>query len=159
MVSEDGINSGARSFGRLCLAMIPWALGIGFATWLGGWAALHTFRHQLANEARTARYVGSVTPQVSPIKIAIVNHGCVKVDKVDVDGTELLVYSRNDCHEAITYTEYHYQEISPDGTVLHQEYHNEGFCAIPTQPGDKGECKFDISIDDRTETIRVWMGR
>lgn len=159
MQTETGVNAGARNFGRLCLAMIPWALGIGFSVWLGGWAALHTFRHQLASEARAARYVGSITPQVSPIKIVILNKGCLKVDKVDVDGTQLLVYSRNACSRGLWYAEYHYQQISPDGTVIDQGEHNTAGCAVPTEPGDKAECKFDISVDDRVETLRVWMSQ
>jgi len=156
---EDGVSSGARNFGRLCLSAIPWALGLGAAVWLGVWGGLHTYRHQLAMEARAARYVGSVTPQQSPIKIEVIARDCVRVSRADVDGSTLLIYAKNTCHEQIRYAEYHYQEISLDGTVLSQEYHNEASCGIPIFPGDSGECKFDIPMDDRTDKIRVWMSR
>ena len=156
---EDGLNSGARNFGRLCLSMIPWMLGLGAAAWLGVWGGLHTYRHQLAMEARAARYVGSAIPSQSPIIIKVLERDCIRITRADVDGDQLLVYAKNSCHKEIHYTEYHWQELSPDNTALHEGYDNGVSCAIPSQPEDAAECRFRIPIDERTTILRVWMER
>ena len=58
-MNEDGINSGARNIGRFFLALIPWALGIGFAVWLGVYMAMREIHREALQEQRAAQYTGA----------------------------------------------------------------------------------------------------
>lgn len=156
---EDGINSEARNVGRFFLAMIPWALGIGLFAWIGVYAALHEIAKEKAQENRAAVYTGAVTRPKEKIAIEILPHDCSHITTADLDGDDLMLYATNTCHEKIdvNYFEWHWQTVSPNGTLLRSGYTNSAFdCPMPLRPGDKAECKFTIDDDDRTAKIQVW---
>lgn len=161
MTMDDGFNSGFRNLGRFFLALIPWALGIGALVWLGVWIGVHTYYQQVQQENRRAQFTGVASPK-SKIKIQVENKSCVRVQHVDVDGDMLTIDARNDCPSPLYmgYLEYHWQQMSPNGTVIHQNYSND--CPVPLERGDTAECIFSddhfdpLSDDDRVATVRVW---
>jgi hypothetical protein len=158
-MQEDGVNSGARSIGRFFLFAIPLVLGLAAAVWLGVYIDAHEFNHELSQEDRAASYVGATERPKSKIAVEIQNQDCTRITRADVDGEILLLYARNDCHEREDYFAWHWQEISPNGTIIHQGYTNS--CPIPG-PSEVAECSMNIgdfsgeSVDDRTDKIRVW---
>lgn len=153
--NEDGVNAGVRNFGRLALALIPWALGIGFAAWLGVWVALHQYRHELSQEDRAAVYVGAAERPKSKLAVDIIPQDCSVITRADINGEDLLLYAKNNCHAKVRYMEWHWEALSPDRTVIHGGYENWK-CPDVIMPGDVAECKLSINMDDRTAVIRVW---
>lgn len=160
--NESGSEAGFRNIGRYYLAMIPFALGIGAAVWLGVWVYGHTLYKAVAQEERAAVYVGAAAKPQGKIAIEIDNsRSCVKVSRADYNGWSLYIYSRNDCSMLIHYLSYHWQTISPNNTVLHEG--DSPLCPVPTEPGDMAECQFaywdfdSVSVDSRTDRIRVWV--
>lgn len=156
---EDGFNSGARNVGRFFLYAIPLVLGVAASVWFGVYVGVHDFHHQLTQEERAAVYTGAKDRPTSKVAVEIVPLDCTHVTRADIDGTSLIIYSRNDCHETLTYMEWHWQEVSPNGIALHEGYTNYD-CPIATNPGDIAECAFtdwrSLPDDDRMDKIRVW---
>jgi hypothetical protein len=156
---EDGMEAGGRNVGRLALSLIPWALGIGALVWLGVWIGIHEFRHELSQEERAAIYVGAKERPHSRLIINTIKSDCSTVTRADLDGSDLIMYAKNDCHETLRYLAWRWQLLSPDGTVLKEEYVNG--CPVPRMPGDSAECRMQdhyasVSDDDRAATVRVW---
>lgn len=158
-MNEDGINSGARNIGRFFLALIPWALGIGFAVWLGVYMAMREIHREALQEQRAAQYTGAAERPKSKLKVEVLERSCVHVTHVDIDGNSLAIYSRNDCHEDLRYgVEWHWQLISPNGTIVKQGYENAASCPDPLTVGSSAECRVQYFMtDDRAETLRVWV--
>ena len=162
MQNEDGLNSGARNVGRFFLMAIPYVLGLAAMTWLGVYIGIHDFNHQLTQEERAAVYTGAKDRPTSKIAIEMKVKDCTKVTRGDIDGTTLVLYAINECHSGVGYMEWHWQEVSPNGTVIHENYTNS--CPIPRSNGEIAECTFSSSIlagpelpdDDRTSKVRVW---
>ena len=46
---------GAHNIGRFALSMVPWALGIGLAVWIGDWLWIHEIRQSIQLEKRDTR--------------------------------------------------------------------------------------------------------
>lgn len=154
-VKEDGFNAGQRNIGRLFLFAIPLALGLGASTWLGVWIGIHQWKHELSQQDRAAAYVGAMERPTSKIKVDIVQKGCVTIDKVDLDGKTLLIYTTNHCHTEISYLDWHWALLSPAGVSIAAEETNG--CTYPYEPNDKSECKMKVSDDDRGALLRVWL--
>lgn len=163
-MSDDGVNTGVRNIGRFFLALIPWALAIGVMAWGGVWVAMHEYRAQVAQERRSAQWVASTSPPRSKLKIEVVHiaqatkEGCVQITRVDDDGDSLVIYGRNDCGTDLSYTDWNWELLSPNGTIVAQGDDNgEGSCNTPTRPGDQAECRpFSYKWDERAATLRVW---
>lgn len=156
---EDGVDAGYRNLGRFFLALIPWALGVGAMVWLGTWIAFHVWQREERQAARAATYVASPVPQKAKIKITALVRDCLRVDRADLDGTDLLIYGRapKGCTNRVgtDYTEWHWQLLSPDGTILHQGWTN----LLDLHEGTKGELKMQIESDDRAAELQVWLTR
>lgn len=159
MREVDGMSSGGRSFGRLCLALIPWALGIGASVWLGVYIGVHQFRHELSQEERAAIFTGAQERPKQKIAVHTLSRDCTKIVRADLDGDSLTLYAENDCGYFLDYMEYHWEFISPNGTILNQGYHNGATCPIPSEPRDKAECSFSVDPDDRAESLKVWASK
>ena len=157
MSSEDGVNAGYRNLGRFFLALVPWALGIGALAWLSVYIGVHTFYHEKLQEDRAAQWTGAEQRPAGKIAVEIRPVDCLHIKHADIDGDELSLYAQNDCHQSITYNEWHWQQISPDGTITHEGYANGATCATLNDAGDKGECKLTLEDDDRVKKIRVWI--
>lgn len=170
---ESGLDAGYRNIGRFFLWAIPLVLGLAAATWLGVWIDAHELEHTLTQEQRAAVYVGAESRPKSKVLVSILpsqpmydfaftkDEPCAPIIKVDVDGSNLLMYAQNDCRVPITRLTWHWQQVSPNGTVLTDS--DWSSCAIPTIPGDKSECevpvngdRYEPDVDSRTATIRVW---
>jgi hypothetical protein len=152
---ENGINSGARNFGRLCLALILLALGLGASVWFGIYVGVHQFQHTLSQEERAAVAVGAAVRPEAPIAVALVKRDCTEVTRADLDGSALVILARNGCHDTLSYFEWHWELLSPTGVVLKSGYRNYQ-CPIPNV-GETAECRFEsIPTDDRAASARVW---
>lgn len=157
MDKETGIDAGARNIGRLALAAIPWALAVGVSAWIGAYVALHEVRRQLSQEERAAVYTGAAERPKAKIAVEILDKYCVKVTRVDIDGENLVVYTKNECHREIEYgLNWNWRLISPNGTAIASGYTNGAFCARPPLNG-MAECKMSVKTDDRAAKIQVWV--
>lgn len=163
-MNEDGVNSGARNVGRFFLWSIPLVLGIAASVWLGVYIGIHDFHHQLTQEERAAVYTGAGSRPKSKIAVELMVRDCVQVVRADLDGSVLYLYAKNNhCEKPLTYVEYHWQELSPNGTVIHEGYTNQ--CSTPSVDGDIAECQFDedhfreLPTDSRTDRIRAWTSK
>ncbi len=155
-MKESGIDSGARQIGRFFLAAIPAALGSAAVIWFTFYADVHDARHEISQEERAAAYTGATVRPKAKIAVEILPKDCTKITRADVDGETLILYAQNACGNLLDYVAWYWQEVSPNGTVLHQGYENTAFCPVPTQQGDIAECSTKIPTDDRTDKIRVW---
>lgn len=154
--NENGMDLGARNVGKFFLALIPWALGIGFTVWFGAWVGVTKYKHDISQEKRAAVYVGAETKPEEKLKIKVVKHDSSTITKADVNGKDLIVYARNDGNK-LDYLEWHWKLISPDGTAISEGYTNQ--CPKPQDHGDKAECKMTIETDDRAATLQIWTSR
>ena len=156
MRNEDGLNAGFRNVGRFFLSLVPWAFAIGIMAWIGVWVALDQYNQRVSQERRRASYVGAEEKPKEKLIIDVVPVDCLHVTRADTDGDKLTIYARNDCKDrGVDYTAYHWQAISPDGTILAQNYTN--LCPVPSRYGDKAECQMEVSTDDRTKSLRIWV--
>lgn len=160
---EDGFNAGWRNIGRFVLTMIPFALGIGLFVWIADWLWIHEIKASLQMEDRAAIYTGAENRPKSKVTIEVLDKSCVKVTHADLNGRDLRIYGKAEClDESLKYYSVyaHWQQLSPDGTILHEHYME---CGKPQKVGDKVECTdggWDFekpTDDDRVATLRVWI--
>lgn len=155
-MSENGIENGGRNIGRLALSLIPYALGLGAAVWLGVYINAHNFKHQLTQEDRAAAYVGATERPKSKILVEIIPQDCTQIFNTDIDGDTLMLYAQSNCDFKMEYMEWHWEAISPNNTIIASGYHNTAYCPALTTPGIKAECRMEVSTDDRIVKFRVW---
>ena len=156
-MQENGTDAGIRSIGRFFLFAIPLVLGLAASVWLGVWIQSHYFQKELSQEDRAAVYTGAQERPKSKVIIQILPHDCTHLTRVDLDGSDLLMYATNDCHAPLDYLAWHWQFVSPDGTVISEGYDNS--CPKPRLPGDKAECvpySGSVKPDDRASVLRAW---
>jgi hypothetical protein len=165
--NEDGREASSRNWGRLALGLIPLALGAAASVWLGMYIQAHRFGRVLSQEDRAAVAVGAEVRPKGKIAIdtATAQKYCAPITRADLDGDTLRLYATNDCKVALTGMDWHYEQLSPNGTVLHDGYMNQrgnDHCPTPRMVGDKSECVFAgtyggyMTVDDRVATLRVW---
>ena len=156
---EDGFNAGIRYIGITYLWTIPLILGLAAAVWFGFYLNVHYFRRELSQEERAAIYVGAKERPKSKINIETPNHGIVKIDRVDLDGTAAMLYFHNSGTGVLTFLKASWTLISPDGTRMASgsDYIENINGPTTLGPGEKGEAIFQgyqgIRIDSRTATI------
>ena len=156
MTEETGVDAGARRVGAFFLWAIPLVLGVAASVWLGFFIGVQNEREQIAQEQRKAVYVGAEHRPTAKIQIQVVPVDCLRLDRADLDGGHLVMYATNTCNAPVSYVAWHWQGISPDGTVIAEHYDNG--CPLPVYRGDKAECEFnDVSTDDRIKTMRLWV--
>lgn len=160
--NEEGREASSRNWGRLGLGLIPLALGLGAAVWLGTYIEAHRFGRALSQEDRAATAVGAGRRPAAKLVIDITSAQtyCAGATRADADGEMLRVYATNDCLKPLTGMSWHYDELSPDGTTLHSRHLTDA-CPFPRFIGDKAECVFGdkytgLSQDARVATVRVW---
>lgn len=165
--NEDGREASARNFGRLALAIIPWALAIGASAWLGFYVGVNDMLRSRAQERRAAIAVGVSAPLEAPIVIDLKSRQtyCAPVTKADLDGEVLRLYVTNNCRTKLSSLEWHYDALSPDGTIIDSNSISDWHCEFPALRGDSAECVFGrkefpstlaVSLDNRIAKIRVW---
>jgi hypothetical protein len=155
---EGGVNASLRNVGRFFLSLIPWALGIGALAWLSVFISVRTYRHETRVEERAAIYVGAKKPPKSKLMIETPmitdgHHLSLEVTLVDADGDSIVIHAQNRSGN-LSYVLWHWQQISPDGTVIEDQEDNS--CPVPARKGETAECKGRLTIDDRTAKLRVW---
>lgn len=178
--NEDGGNAGFRNIGRFFLFAIPLVLGLGASVWFGLWVSGYEFgraqeadkrhddayKHDLTQSERSAVYVGASKLPTGKLAVQFLDKTCMKIVRADLDTKKkgypyedneynysLVLYAQSFCQEASRYTEWHWQAVSPNGTILSQGYTN--LCPIP-QTGEIAECLMLIPSDDRIEKFRAW---
>lgn len=155
MNKEDGINAGQRRIGTFFLYAIPLVLGVGASVWLGVYIGVHDFRRELSQEERRSEYVGASVRPKEKLKISVVPYDCTHITKANIDGKDLLLYARNDCHRRLEYNSWHWRLLSPDGVVIGEGYTNWQ-CPTLSSPGVITECNLKIKQDDRAALLEVW---
>jgi hypothetical protein len=173
MEREDGISAGQRNIGRFFLSAIPLVLGVAAATWFGLWITGHNYskqlaaeKHELTQEQRAAVYVGARVRPQGKLVAEIDNKSCLEIVRVDVDTEKkgypyddadyqysLIMYAQNKCGEDLTYAAYHWQAVSPNGTLLEADYKNTAGCPVPMQD-EVAECSFLIDPDTRVDKVQ-----
>jgi hypothetical protein len=158
--AEDGFNVGWRRIGTLALWAIPLALGIAASVWLGFAMATHGWFRELSQEQRRAVYVGAGDMPREKLKIETPNAGCLKIEKVDLDGRTATVYVRSHCRGEMRYSlDLQWQLVSPDGTIIGFNKTYGSILGGPNKldPGQRGEYVFSgwqgIKVDPRAEKI------
>jgi hypothetical protein len=163
-MSENGFDAGWRRIGALALWCIPAALGIGASIWLGVAIGTHQWINTLSQEQRRAIYVGAENRPKEKIKIETPNAGCLKIDRVDLEGREASVYFHNSCRVMQDFIMINWQLISPNGTLLAGDSKYSSLLNGPDmlQSGEHGEVVLSggyggIKTDDRTAAVRLTM--
>lgn len=134
-------------------------LALGCVIWLGFFQDTHEFKRELRQEDRKAEFVGAAERPASKIKVQVLKRDCTVITNATLDGEDMTVYARNDCHQQIRYMEYRWQTIAPNGTAIGSGYTNTANCAIPMMPGKLAECSIKVGTDDRIDTVMVWTER
>jgi len=160
MDREDGFNAGYRRIGTLALYTIPLVLGAAACVWLGFSMAAHGWFNLLSQEDRRAIYVGAKDRPKSKMNILTPNTGCIKIDRVDLDGSTAAVYFHSECISSVGFAQVKWQLISPDGTALGSGRCYVNLCGGPSdiERNQKGEVvlsgfSYGISTDDRAQSI------
>lgn len=156
MKDEDGVNAGARNIGRFFLFAIPAILGVAALIWFGAYVGVMKYKKELEQQKRAAVYVGAQETPKEKLKINVVMHDCTEVVGVDLNGRDLIIYAKNNCHTKLDYLAWHWELNSPDGTIVDSDYTN--LCPRPKH-GQKAECKMRISDDERAVSLTVWTSR
>ncbi len=131
---------------------------------MGAWISFHEWQREARQEARAAVYVGAPEPVKSKIKITVLNRSCIKIQRADLDGTSLTIdaYAPPGCDKDYNpgYAEWHWQQLSPNGVILHSGYSNRASIS----GGEKAEFVFSgiyegLTDDDRVAELQVWISR
>lgn len=148
--------------GWFFFALIPGALAGAALMWLAFYTGVIDWQKTQRIEARMDGRVGVHGELKAPIDLIIRDTGCFHISRSFLDGEALTVYLTNGCHDDASYWEVHWNEVSPDHTIIHSGYTNH------MDNGDSGlmadstlEVVFDLTSDQdsRTAQIVVWSTR
>lgn len=145
---------------------IPAVLALAGIWWLAFGEGVHYFRRALSQEKRHAEIVGAAVLPKAPIKITLSDRrdAAVKIDRAEIDGGDLWIYYRNLGQSRVTYIQFTWRLIAPDGTVIKAD---DGYIEISSnnsapgslEPGERGEARLKIESDPRAVTLDVRMSR
>lgn len=158
--NEDGRSAAARNIGRLALFIIPAALGIAAAIWLGVWIQAHYFLIDRAQEGRRGSAVGAPDPERAAYIIDLPSAD-IKVDRVDIENGQMTVLFHNPLGSHwVKDLQLHWQWFAPDNTALADHWDNSRELNGPTEldPGEKGiVTEKDLRPDARAAGVTVWF--
>lgn len=143
---------------------------MGALVWLGFFVASHDLLNQLSQEQRRAIYVGAFHRPTSKIVVETPDKGwCVKITRVDLDGSTAAVYFQNNCIVHIGNVTVHWELYSPNRTALASGWNFSNNLEGPSDlaPGEQGEAIFQgelfgmglnaIKTDKRAAFIVFWV--
>lgn len=132
---------------------------VGISAALTIYIRLHYFNKEMAQESRTAQWVGEKEPPKPPIKIEVRNNkrSCIKIEFAGLDSDHLYVFVRRVCGAAGDYAEGHWRAEAADGTVI-----NSGYTNWQVDNADKGQrSEWDAweyeKFDARTTKVVLWV--
>lgn len=144
-------------------ALIPGAIAGAALMWLAFYTGVVDWQKAQRIEARQDARVGVHGEIKTPVDLIIRDGGCLHVSRAFLDGSTLTAYLTNGCPEDLDYWEIHWNEISPDHTIIHTGYtnHTGDTGSTGIQSGATLEVPFDLSgdQDSRTAQIVVWSKR
>jgi hypothetical protein len=161
---EVKYTGGARAF---FYGLIPGAIGGGALIWLSFMSGCLDLQQQRTIAERMDNRVGIVTAKEepkNPVKLVIQQRGCIRIDRAYMDasdrdypsesGGKLTVYLADHCTQTPSYYEWHWKEMAPDGTIIHDGWTN----TEPTVPeaGQTEEVTVYLPDDNRVVTVVVW---
>lgn len=154
-----------KSVHAVILSAIPWVLGLGASVWFGVYMTADRFADEKKTKERRAEAVGAPPVIEAPFEIVVKpSKHCIYIERAEFNGKELVIYTVNSCKVATTedYMLWRFKLVSPDGTILLNDYYNTGVCAKPMEPGDRAECeigswKFNKSKVERASKLTVWL--
>ncbi len=137
----------------MMFALIPAALAGAGLMWLAFYTGVIDWSKAQRVEARMDNRVGVNGQLTKPVELIIRTPDCFRVSRAYLDGQQLTVYLHNGCHEQIGYYEWHYNEVSPDGTIIHSWYDND---ASGREAEGTWEITRGIEEDSRMAKVVVW---
>lgn len=146
-----------KGFSELCLAVIPWILGLAAVVWFGLYVSVHEFNRTVTQEKRAADWVGEKTPPKAAVKLVIKNRerGCTKIESAHFDGDDLWVYAQRICGGP-GYAEIHWKAVAADGTVVSAGYDNSTGLES-ADDGERAEYKpYSYKPDPRTTAVILY---
>jgi hypothetical protein len=156
-------TTNSRPYGWLALAIIPAALGGGALMWLAFYTGVVDWREVQRAAEKTHRIEGRMDERVgvrgelvAPVDLVIRKTGCLQVSRAFLDDGVLTAYVSSSCHGPSGYWEWHWNQVSPDGTILATGYRNS---LADIMPGETIEVTEQVKEDARTLKIVVWSKR
>jgi len=141
--------------GWFFFSMIPAALAGAALMWLAFYTGVLDWQKTRRIEGRMDARVGVRGELTAPVDLIIRKTGCLQVSRAYLDDGKLTTYTTNSCPSDSGYWELHWNQISPDGTVIATRYENwsasEGISSGATVEGT-----FDLKEDSRTAKVIVW---
>lgn len=104
-------------------------------------------------EGRMDNRVGVHGELRAPVDLIIRKADCLEVTRAFLDGDTGTMYIKNDCHRHLSYMEWHWNIIAPDGTIIKDNYSND--LNVPLD-GETVEKNFNLDDDSRAAKIVVW---
>lgn len=140
-------------------SIVLWILGSAAVAWLSFYSGVRYMRREISMEQRRAESVGAVPLPTGNIEVVIDNRtgGHLFIESASIDGKELRAYYVNKGTHSQEFVKFHWQLLSPDGTVIKQDYSYENF-GSRLEPGVRVETVKQIESDTRVKRIRLFMG-
>lgn len=129
-------------------------LGVGATIWLGFFITEHQWNRDLAQEKRSAEWVGQKDPPKAPVKITVRNQGCLKVTRAIIDDDQSTIFLQRICGKSGDYAELRWKQKANE-TVVYTNYTNWGVDGI----GKGEQLEFDLrsyegfELDPRTTEV------
>ena len=139
--------------GWLFFALIPAALAGAALMWLAFYTGVIDWTKTMRIEGRMDARVGVRGELTAPVDLIIRKTGCLQISRAFLDSGSMTAYTTNSCHAATGYWELHWNEIAPDGTVIHSGYTNQGGSI---EDSETREMKMDLDDDSRTVKVVTW---
>jgi len=162
-MDESGVDAGARNIGRTALFAIPLLLAMAASVWLAFYVGVRQEQQAQRQRERSAGVVGAEVAPTGKIELTVERRlPCANLSRADMDAGTLRLYVTNDCHREMRYLEWHWEALSPNGTVLYSRYTNTGNCPVPTRHGESAECVLaaggyaGVPADGRISKVRVY---
>lgn len=143
----------AGGVGWFFFALVPGAIAGALLMYLAFYTGVVDWQKAQRIEGRMDNRVGVNGELTKPVDLIIRDASCLKVSRAYLDSGTLTAYVTNNCHTTIGYWEWHYNQISPDGTVIHSWYDNS---VSGPESGQTVEETTKLADDDRTAKVVVW---
>jgi len=139
--------------GWFFFALIPGAIAGALLMYFAFYTGVIDWQKAQRIEGRMDNRVGVNGELTKPVDLIIRKASCLEVSRAYLDSGVLTAYVTNNCHTTITYWEWHFNQIAPDGTIINSWYDNslEG-----PEVGQTVERTQKLKEDDRTSKVVVW---
>ena len=137
----------------VAMAAIIGILAVAAFQWLNTARSVYQFGEELRLGDRRAKEVGAVERPALPVKLIVQDRGCVKIEKAEYTGEQIVSYIRNKCSWPVCFVEFKYKAKAPNGTVIHSDYNYATTQSL--NHGERVESTISVPIDDRLSSIEL----